>query len=73
MLRFLTTAWRSLLVEQRKKLTQVLQQTEMLDGHSHAQKDEEVSVNSVLVSAVQRVYNQLKFLRVVSHVPEGEC
>ena len=72
-LKGLTTAWRSLLVEQRTKLTQVLQQTDMFSGHSHAQKVRK-SPSTVCQSAlVQRVYNQLKCSRVVSHVPEGEC
>ena len=63
-LRGLTTAWRSLLVEQRTELTQVLQQTGMFNGHV-----EKFPLTVCWLALVQRVFKQLKCLRVVSHVP----
>ena len=71
-LRGLTTAWRSLLVEQRTELTQVLQQTELSNGHSRVQKVRKSPLILCWSAMMQRVFNQLKCSRVVSHVPEGE-
>ena len=72
-LRGLTTAWRSLLVEQRTELTQVFATDRMFNGHNHVQKVRKSPLTVCWSVLVQRVYNQLTCLRVVSHVPEGEC
>ena len=50
-LRGLTTAWRSLLVEQRTELTQVFATDGNVKWSPSCAEGEEVSVNSMLVSA----------------------
>ena len=60
-------------MEQRTELTQVLQQTEMFNGHCHVQKVRKSPLTMCWSVLVQRVFNQLKCLRVVSHVREREC
>ena len=55
------------------ELTQVFATDRNVQWSQTCAEGAEVSVDSVMNGAGVRVYNQLKCLRVVSHVPEGEC
>ena len=66
------TLW-VLTTAQRMELTQDFAIGRNVQWSQTCAEGAEVSVDSVMNVAGARVYDQLKCLRVVSHVPEGEC